>query len=586
MQQIKKPWIRFCGIINGGMHRRALAFAFSCLVSLSVSAEGGTSSAGSGGAADNYLNADWSWEEFVTPAASADGTVELTLASPSGLMNFGGVSHRTNLLTVALGTDLQAADFKIADTHEVVLFMSLDVEKDDSNEYLVLVQQPVVKLNKTDVRSKNKIENGVIPPSAFTNATVWSDGKVPHSGAHYYVQGITGFTFIRTPQDDYTFPGLSLVIGNQSLLLLCCDNLTVGTLRIFGGGVLHNEQGVTGTATLKGSELWLQSGRVYLTAYNGCDLRINSDLCGDAEVFLTGQHWASSAPYGSMRFNGETKDFTGRLMMGRFNVANGKPIADEHLGKLTYFYIKNGDFNAPQESFDWRGIELCTANSISMRDGKSVTLSASANRGIYVNGTGRLNTSESGVFTVDWPFTFNGELTKSGNGTLALGGAEARFIDADGNRGSVPVEEKNVFKVTAGQVKVTAVDTLNGVSVRMADGTSLEVVVDAADPTHLRYGLRNARTDNPFVLSGSATELPVKCRLSGVPAEYERRRPFYAGIVTVSAEAAATVRAMLSPDPLVEELKSYKITPEERAEGDTVTFGYLCEPIGFTVIMR
>jgi hypothetical protein len=109
------------------------------------------------------------------------------------------------------------------------------------------------------------------------------------------------------------------------------------------------------------------------------------------------------------------------------------------------------------------------------------------------------------------------------------------------------------------------------------------LAVDFDNEELLACGIRNIKTDIPFVLAEGVEKLPVSFNIGEAEAP---STDFSIALMTVSSAAAQAVKAML---PAVENpFKSYSMTFTETVDEETknVTFGYRFVYQGMKVIVR
>ena len=115
--------------------------------------------------------------------------------------------------------------------------------------------------------------------------------------------------------------------------------------------------------------------------------------------------------------------------------------------------------------------------------------------------------------------------------------------------------------------------------------TALELAVDLDDDELLGCGIRNVKTDTPFVLGAGVDKLPVSMVFDAdaTPPSTD----FTVALLTVSGDAAADVKAML-PTTVKSPFKSYTSTLVETTDEETgvVTFGYSLKYQSMKVIIR
>jgi hypothetical protein len=159
------------------------------------------------------------------------------------------------------------------------------------------VLEPIVEMIKgqSDVREESA---ALALGTALTNATFWSDGRIPHAKAHYVIN----YRLLTSCEDnvEYVFPGRSLLFYK-------------GGFGVFGGNHRLNipdfqiasivEQGQGGSVTICGGRARLCDDSVSLRAYANNTLTIESEMVGSANLNLVGETGTSS-PHGYFAFKG------------------------------------------------------------------------------------------------------------------------------------------------------------------------------------------------------------------------------------------------------------------------------------------
>ena len=186
------------------------------------------------------------------------------------------------------------------------------------------------------------------------------------------------------------------------------------------------------------------------------------------------------------------------------------------------------------------------------------------------------------TFRMETPLAINGDFYKDGVGTLELAGGMA--FGEDG-LGANPTDGKNNFIVTGGVVRVCSAGAVDGCRMLLHKDTALELAVDLDNDELLGCGIRNVKTDTPFVLGEGVDKLPVS-----VVFDADATPPstdFTVALLTVSGNAAADVKAML-PTAVKFPFKSYASTLVETTDEETgdVTFGYRLKYQAMKIIIR
>ena len=181
----------------------------------------------------------------------------------------------------------------------------------------------------------------------------------------------------------------------------------------------------------------------------------------------------------------------------------------------------------------------------------------------------------------------NGELWKEGAGTLVLGG-ECLFGSAGA---SDPLEDTVAdIHLKEGVLAIASVFAIDGCRLSISNGTSLAVAYSSGNSALLKYGLRNVKTAEPFVLYDvEGGKLPLAVDFSGwgdtVPIALE------VGLVTVDnqEEIVASVSSMMPETVDILGLESFykvKISKTVNSDENTVTFKAALTKVGFTVTVR
>ena len=481
-----------------------------------------------------------------------------------------GIAHTVPVLTVPIGTTLNKDDFVLSPCLTNCVQVGQFVVNEDAaagTKTLAIAFEPVVLLETMD-RSVNY--SSATYPSSLTDATHWSDGQLPHAGAHYLViapQGATVNEFkfctedLRTRsgtvyddiwKNDYNdeFAGESLSLGKNVYLAVLCKKFTVKKLRLLDGGGIQKGQWVSGP-TLAGN-LEVVSGTAYLAIMEGATFNIEAPVTGSGTLRLPGPLTGWGSRNGVAKFS-DLSGFKGRMIVMEYaeqETGAGKghwPTYNESYQTLLVKDEKS--FGGTMDALDYRGIEFGRYSRL-QTDAAQVTLPASLNRGIYMSSAqgcvAKVGATDKGVphvLDVGVPLTLNGSMVKEGIGTLRLRGSEARF---GSGAAETPTASKNVVEVRDGTLAVASADCLNGVAVSFTNDTKF-VLHLTADADFLKYGVRNVKIDNPYTLKGTLAKLPLEFDTAELPksAIKERGGEITVGLLTVKNSSAAAVRALL-----------------------------------------
>ena len=425
----------------------------------------------------------------------------------------------------------------------------------------------------------------------------WSDGTTSNENGKDYglideTNGVKATVTIVMPKDGspYEFNGDSLNVHYGTILEWDYDPsqqiLTCPYLRIFNGGTLHGNK--KARLRIQGGVVDLVSGSILLGSSNERTLTVDSEIVGYAEAVLSGLSVGKSgSPHGYYAFNAINTNFYGTIKMRqRHWEDDGKVYINfDTSSRLT---ITNAlSLGGNLLKLNPKALWLTRYASLLVEE--STTLAAESNRGIYIEDVGRIRVGRKKdkpyTFRIETPLAINGTFYKEGTGTLELAGSMA--FGEDGLAES-PTEGLNGFVVTGGVVRVCSAGAIDGCSMLFHEGTSLELAVDFEDEELMAQGIRNVKTDTPFVLGEGVEKLPISLKFAeGVTAPSTK---FTVPVLTVSANVAASVRDML---PAVKfPFKSYQATLVETVEKDAedkpkyVTFAYELKYQALKVIVR
>ncbi|MBR3822192.1 MAG: hypothetical protein IKJ37_11325 [Kiritimatiellae bacterium] len=506
----------------------------------------------------------------VTDALTAGREINVVLPAelPSGV-------KKVAILTAPASSELSIRNFKLAPNTNYCWLM---LETEDDRQILYVTFPDVTQNIK----------------SAYLGETEsWSDGSTSVAEGKDYslvskINGVSGDHRLYMPKQSltYEFSGNSLNIHSSTMLQWTSDTiqqLTCPYLRVFDGGVLHGDK--MARLRMKGGILDLVSGTVSIGSSNERTLIIDSEIIGYGEALLTGlANGSSSSPQGYYAFNALNTNFYGTIKMRQrhWKSNEGKVYIDFDTScRLT---ITNAlSLGGNLLKLNPKALWLTRYASLLVEE--STTLAAESNRGIYIEDIGRIRVGNKKgkpyTFRIETPLAINGTFYKEGLGTLELAGGMA--FGEDG-LAETPTEGSNGFVVTGGVVRVCSAGAIDGCSMELHDGTSLELAVDFENEELMAQGIRNVKTDTPFVLGEGVEKLPVSLKFAeGATAPSTK---FTVPLLTVSSGAAASVRAML---PAVKfPFKSYQATLKEITDSETgnVTFAYELQYQALKVIVR
>ena len=533
------------------------------------------------------------------PASFASGVVRVTdsfsmegrgiiRAADDFMLTAGG---EFVVLTVPYTSSLDKADFDVVGTHG----MTLEVTENAGagTRSLVLKFPPYVYQTVSDTDSV--VQNTA--DSSVTNATHWSDGNAPHSGKDYRVRRlVAGQTTALATQGghktygSHSFGGDSLTMESGTKLYGFAENFNIKKLTLLDGSGIS-----LGNAThtrFCGDELCVPDGIATLYAYCSTasyyHMRIDMPLTGTGTLRMEGVNNTSS-PHGIYRFMRQSPDFMGRFVVTQVKQNSAPKWADGYQEMWVSDGLQLGG-NLP--SLDIKAVAL--ENYGMIRAKGSLTVAASQNRGLYVGEGvygGRIAVESDGEgnpyeMTLDTCLTMNGRLFKEGEGTLSLGGI-VKFGEGGQDE---PIAYSNCVDVLAGKLKVTSATAVDGLEIALSAGTQLVLSPDLSNTALTSNGIRNVKTDTPFVLGEGVSSLPLVVDWSRITrahlAEYAGRQPFRIVVLTVSSGAEESARGMFSASSVARDLPGYKCVPVEFAEDGKYVFALDFEPQGFTLVFR
>ena len=498
-----------------------------------------------------------------------------------------GVAHRLAVISAPTGTGLDAADFELSDCAAACVPHRFVVDEANGCETLYLEFEPHVILKVSDNATVNSRD--VYQPSSLTNAANWTGSLAAIDPTVNYVvrvlPGTTAGLSVRTPGGgyqsayDFQFEGKRLVIGPGCTFVSHCGTFRSGVhpLAFVGNTTLQfvNRQStefVGGVST--------EGGTLSVATYVGSTMSVDA-LSGDGTV-KTGAYNGSDSVAGHYYFR-DTTGFTGKI-----NAQQTRPVdLDPAYSRFQSLYVCNDALGAVLPTFEPKALRL--ANYSVLRVDPSAptqTLAAADNRGVFVDGFGRLGpTEEADRLRVDWPVTLNGTLVKIGAGTAVLGG---RMLFGAEGMGSPDAGAVADVVVEEGCLAVASAEAVDGARLVVSNGAKVAVAYAAANDPFAATGLRNL-SETPFALGeGLDGKLPLEVDV----ADWGGRVPeeFTVALLTVRSDSAtvSAVRAMLKGELRVRGIRGYraKVNAEPVVSGETATFFATVSHRGFAITLR
>ena len=496
----------------------------------------------------------------VTEGLSMEGLAKVKLSMSD--IAFDGLTNRFVVLT-APKSELDRDDFVLdldmgAYPADMRRLAKLEVERGEDRDSLVFTFEPVVSLVISDNNEQTACSRATTS-FADGNESHWSDNRLPHEGAHYVVlKNGDAIRYLNTmgvgrsnSSSGYEmrhFPGESLTIGPGCVLTLYQSLFGVKELRILDGAYVRLGQfsaGEDGTVEIEGEKLVAPSGTVRILVYAKYTAEFSGDLSGEATITIPGVG-ATSSPQGFTRFTGDNSAFEGRFSVSQVDYKGNVPTV---INMQTLSVVATNQLGGVISEMAWDGITLKRMCRIHVSGNAS--LAKGTNRGLYIDSTSdrdgvefyeQVKINSGKEFAVETQLTMNGVLRKDGPGTLTLA-APVKF--GEGAVSDMPSVNSNILNIAEGTLKVRGADCIDGLEIRF--GSSAKFVIDATsfDADSLRYGVRNVKTDTPFVLPDGEAKLPLEILYpQSVPEE-----GVVLGIMTVRSSIAARIKAMLPEMP-------------------------------------
>ena len=378
----------------------------------------------------------------------------------------GSSSYR--LLTAAnLGTAGVTADDFTATADSATAFIrpyilggAFSIETADSKTYLVYTPpKKFVYLNGKD--ASGNAANG----SSFLTGGRWSDGKVPHADAAYF---IPADKLLRAPDAQVgAFPDTSLAILDGGMFSAQQTTVTVNDLRLYGGCIVNATRNFGNRIVGNITVLDAADKPVYMTievAHSQSNdyrpLYVDSDVSGSGIVQMRysptadADHSPTDGRFGRFYVNGSNVGFTGEWQIAHWCV---KTIFEDAaaVGGASSIHFKSNGVCWVQSSYALPasvGVNVDAAGSVAGDEGKT-------------NG-GTFEVDANKVITVAGVVSGGGILRKTGTGALRL--------DAE-NAISTAVVVKEGFIGGTGKVNAVELKDGAGLDVSAAQATPFEI---------------------------------------------------------------------------------------------------------------
>lgn len=517
---------------------------------------------------------------IVSDALTVEGKVDVSYVDKSSATSR---SFCVPLIRAPKGVRLDVDKFNLKTAVGNHRFDRLLVERKENVDTLIVEVRPLVELSSGDSSAKGKTdESGSDYPSSYTNALHWSDREVPHADAFYLVSGKNLRTRADNPE-DYDFPGLGIVTERARLLYYGKRRFFYAEMHLGGGTFFHTiGSGTDATIT---ADVCRVSGAVRFGAYNKSAFGLETSIVGgpDAELNFFGIDSGTSSPDGFYRLQGDNTGFLGKiyLSMPKFH-------ADYPLARQTLTVSSADSLGGPCDDFTFDALRMDDNSRLRIQG--DVNLAASLRRGVFVGDRASIEVQDDWTFSMGGTLTLDGELVKSGSGTLILAGPLKFYSGVSTNQcalstdfvSDIPRQGSNVLNVAEGRIGVGGAKSCDGLQIRLESGTGIEIAEDTSDPDLRRYGLYNVKSDVPFVLGEGLSSLPIAL----VPASSVERVAATNALVTVANASLSAVKAMMPPRLKPYPGFSYRFV-EIPVEGEgATTIALVREPKGIVLIVR
>lgn len=489
----------------------------------------------------------------VANAFSAAGTVELEMALSKYTPVNAGCSF--TVIEFPADCDVDPGIFKIKDAAPFSLSPACYrtvVKEVDGGKALVVEVLPLVTLETGD---RNTFSKGY--DSAFDKDESWSDGHRPEAGKHYLVQ--KGQCAFRSPEaSSAEFAGDSLTVKDVCTLMVFSEYLKLPVTRFCNARFASGSH--VAYAAVEADRFEFTGDRNNIIVQIDGEMEMIGPWEGNGIANITGNIGHGSN--GRLRITGDNSEFMGKI---RVTVGDATPDPDAIFQTLLISDGKALGGHMGKMMFD--ALELTAYGTLEVTNSFEVT--ADRNRGIYVNGIGRVNVPANETLAVSTLLTVDGTLVKLGSGTLSLGGG-------------LNVAESSKLQVADGVLKVAAADAVNGLSVEVSQTAALSVDPLTATGDLVDFGIRNDRAQVPFASASGEIELLVGG--GAVPDDVKRVE---CALYTVDSGSFAAVDALVKPRRNGDFKRGWAMRLSSRDNGDgTTTKLAELQRIGFVITVR
>lgn len=436
--------------------------------------------------------------------------------------------------------------------------------------------------------SVTNYQNVVTAELGVSESWVDENGENPETsnreGADYVVDQsfVSGNVYLNMPSSgaNYVFNGDSLTLGNGVYLSWTKEmNSSIGPkftckkLRCKYNSSIYF--GLKCPGIIDGGIVEIL-GTVNWSAHGARQVTINSELTGSGGLKILGKVGSASNPYSYHQLTALNTNFFGTIHLVQHDTTH-----NSFAQAITLTITDGRNLGGNLSSMTPKALLLSRYGKLIVNG--TTALPAESNRGILIGDSsgriGRIAVTAGKMFRVETQIGLDGTLYKESDGILELAGA-MKF--GSNGTASTPAAGLNGLVVSGGVVRVCSADAINGADVLFGSTGAMELAVDPSDATLSRYGIRNVKTDMPFSLPEGVTELPLTLHTNGMSVA----SAFSVGVLTVSPNAAGTVRAMLPA--FSNPFRGYRMEPTETTDAETgeVTFGLAFVKRGTTICVR
>ena len=488
------------------------------------------------------------------PASFAVGTIHATgkitvengpveLCIPAGFN--GDDSHCYPVLAGAVDSPFTKDDFHFVnpsaenDPHSPLLRLEVAVDEETGLRTLYLVTYDVWQESfYTDEGHPH--ENRAGQGSSLTNALAWSDKHTPHPNASYKTS--TYLRTLREPGTDYVFPGSALWLKSGNLRITT-SSFSVPLFYSSVTSSVSTTAGNDGVVTVKSEKFHFMDGVLRLFAYKNQVLRLEGEIDGSAVIDMCGINTSSSAIVAGYELSGVNTNFQGAIKVRQ---ELNKSYISYNMRHPTLIVNDGRNLGGKMTEFNPRALTMADLAFLSVTNSSAnVVLADNLNRGVYVFERACFNITNGAVLDVRQPLLLSGKLWKDGEGTLVLGNVMSHEASDGGDVCDVPRIGSNLVEVVNGTVRIENADALSGSVTSWAKGTRLVVdTTNTENEDFRRYGLRNVGVDEPFVLLGGQSHLPISV---AEPEDAIAPKVATNALFTVKSSAVESVMAMMPP---------------------------------------